>query len=83
MTFLRIPGYNTVFKNRPKGRVGGVVNFVRDSLYFTERTDLNLYDNDRMQSLFIEVTDITFGKKVINVIYHSPGIYISLFNNAF
>ena len=80
---MRIPGYNTVFKNRPKGRSGGVVIFVRDSLYFTERNYLNLYDNDSMESLFIAVTDVNFSKKIIGAIYRSPGNNISLFNIAF
>ena len=82
MTFLSIPGYNTVFKNRPNGRRGVVAIFVRDSVYFTERTDLNLYDNDSMESLFIEVTDINSGKNIIGAIYRSPENDISLFSNA-
>ena len=53
------------------------------SLYFTEQTDLNLSDNNSMESLFIEVTDVSFGKKIIGAIYRQPGNDISLFNNAF
>ena len=36
-----------------------------------------------MESLFIEVTDINFGKKIIGAIYRPPGNFISVFNNAF
>ena len=36
-----------------------------------------------MESLFIEVTDINFGKKIIDAIYRPPGNYISLVDNAF
>ena len=36
-----------------------------------------------MESLFIEVTDINFGKKIIGAIYRPSGNDISLFNNAF
>ena len=53
-----------------------------DSLYFTERTDLNIYDNDSIELVFIEVTDVSFCKKIIGDIYRPPGNYIALFNIA-
>ena len=41
-SLLIIPGYNSIFKNRLKGRRGGVALFVRQSLAYSVRRDLRI-----------------------------------------
>ena len=51
-TFLTIPGYRGLFKNRIDSRDGGVTLFIDDSLSlsYSERNDLNVFAGDEFES---------------------------------
>ena len=80
---LLIPGYNSILKNRPKGRGGGVALFIRQSLTYSIRKDLDLFDNEDLESLFIELNDINFGTKIIGAVYRTPVNCIDTFMSSF
>ena len=81
---LLIPGYNSIFKNRPKGRGGGVSLFIRQLLTYSIRKDLDIFDkNEDLESLFIELNDINFGTKIISAVYRPPGNCIDTFMSSF
>ena len=82
-SLLIIPGYNSTLKNRLKGRDGGVALFVRQSLTYSVRNDLGVFDNEDLESVFIDLNDINFGRKVIGAIYCPPGNCIDMFMSSF
>ena len=61
-SLLIIPRYNSISKNRLKGRDGGVALFVRQSLTYSVCNDLSVFDNEDLESVFIELNDINFGR---------------------
>ena len=73
-SLLIIPGYNSIFKNRLKGRVGGVVLFVRQSLTYSVRNDFGVFDNEDLESFFIVLNDINFGRN--HLCYIPPTWYL-------
>ena len=81
-SLLIIPGYNSIFKNRLKGRGDGVALFVRQSLTYSVRNDLGVFDNEDRESVFIELNDINFGRKIVDAIYRPPGNCIDMFMSS-
>lgn len=51
---VKIDGYNFVYKNRSAKTGGGVGLYVSDHLDFRIRTDIYAYEDEVMESLFIE-----------------------------
>lgn len=51
--YVQIPGYNTVFKNRIGKKGGGVGFYLKETLSFKVRNDLNKH-HDSLEVLFVE-----------------------------
>ena len=83
MSLLNIPGYNSTFKNRTSERGGGVALFVRNCFKFTVRDDLSAFNNDYFESIFIVLTNITLGNRIIGAVYRPPGYSPGLFMIGF
>ena len=71
-TLLLLSGYVGISKNRPKSRKGGVAVFVRDSISFSKRLDLDIYDNEDFESICIDIDDKKIAKHTIGAIYRPP-----------
>ena len=52
--YVRIPGYNTAFRNRENKKGGGVGFYVKDHLSFTLRNDITKMD-DSIETIWIKV----------------------------
>ena len=60
-----------------------MAQFVRQSLTYSVRNDLSVYDNEDLESVFIELKDINFGRKIIGAVYRPPGNCIDMFMFSF
>jgi exonuclease III len=78
-----IPGYNSVMVNRTDGRGGGVALFILDTVSFIKRTDLSMLANADFECVFVELTNVQFGNKIVGAVYHPPGRNLDLFNTGF
>ena len=77
-----IPGYNFIEKPRNEKTGGGVGIFCQNSIQFTLRDDLSLF-NEYLESVFIEIPSDAFhiGQTVlIGTIYRPPGMDLYQFN---
>ena len=83
MSLLIIPGYNSTFKNRTSGRGGCVALFVRNCFKFTVGNDMSAFNNDYIESIFIELTNTFLGNRIIGAVYRSPGYSPDLFMIGF
>jgi hypothetical protein len=84
-SFLTIPGYHGIFKNRPTGIGGGVAIFIKDLFSYSERSELCISNNCNIESLFIEIfsTSTNLNKRIIGVVYRPPGNDLDSFLTAF
>jgi len=53
---FNIPGYNFVYKNRKTNCRGGVAIYIKDSIKFSNRPDLEINHDGEFESIFIEAT---------------------------
>ena len=75
-------GYNREHQSRSNKRGGGVALLIKDSIQYTPRTDLSVF-NDNIKSVFIEIDkdDIHYDTPVIvGVVYRPPGFNVTTFN---
>lgn len=77
-----IPGFNHVVRSRD-GRGGGVALYIDNALSFTERADLTNNYNSNFECIFVEISDATFGNKVVGAVYRPPGCDIAQFRLGF
>ena len=82
-SLLIIPGYNSISKNRLNGKGVGVALFVRQSLTYSVRNDLGVFYNEDLESVFIGLNDINFGRKIVGAIHRPPGNCIDMFMSSF
>ena len=82
---FNLQSYNFVEKHRSQRIGGGIGLYIRENLEYSERNDLNVF-NDIVECLFIEVT-IIFNNLpkniVIGVVYRPPGQDINQFIELF
>ena len=79
-----IDGYNMVSKYRMSKKGGGVCLYIRKSISYTLRIDLDAM-NDCIEAKFIEIDRDAFRTSqdiVIGVIYRPPNTDLSLFNET-
>ena len=69
---VNIDGYNFVYKNRSAKTGGGVGLYVSDNLDFRIRTDIYVYEDDVMESLFIEIIRSYERNVIVGIIYRPP-----------
>ena len=50
---------------------------------YSVRNDLGVFYNEDLESVFIELNDINFGRKIIGAIYRPPGNCIDMFMSYF
>lgn len=81
--FLHIPGYNRILQSRSNKSGGGVAIFIKDHLSFTARKDLNLFNNDFCELLFVDIALTLRDKVTVGVIYRPPGDNLSIFNDHY
>ena len=77
-----VQGFNSVFASRKNKAGGGVALLIREGLVYRERSDLNVFLEGDVESLFIEIVR-EGGKKnvVVGVVYRPPSGNITLFND--
>ena len=68
---FKINGYNFVCRNRSKPR-GGVALYIKASIHFSERTDLNMNIEGEFESIFIEAKSNNH-IFIVGEIYRTPG----------
>lgn len=81
---FKLPKHDAVHCVRENRSGGGVSLFIHEAYVFKTRTDLSLKsDKFEVESVFIELSDISSGKNIIiGVIYHPPDSVIKDFNEC-
>ena len=77
-----LDGYSIESSHRAYRKGGGVALYLRDSLMYKLRHDLDIYD-DVMESKFVEIQKGSIGATrdaIVGVIYRPPNTDVSLFN---
>ena len=75
---MKIDGYVLVRRDRGNGKRGeGVCQFIRDTLFFTERCDLN---NDLLEAKWIDLS-LKSEKITIGCVYRPPNSDMNYFNS--
>ena len=69
---VNIDSYNFVYKNRSAKTGGGVGLYVSDNLDFRIRTDIYAYEDEVMESLFIEIIWSHERNVIVGIIYRPP-----------
>jgi hypothetical protein len=80
-----LDNYNHESFYRTNRRGGGVSLFIKDSISYTVRSDLNVF-NDDAETLFVEVGKCVFNSDkniIVAVIYRAPNREINSFNETF
>ena len=80
-SLYNIVGYNHVYKYREKKSGGGVSMYIKESLHYTSREDLSIFNNI-IESVFIEIQKDNFNTPhniLIGTIYRPPNKDIKLF----
>ena len=77
---VAVQGYNVVCASRKKKAGGGVALLLREGLVFKERSDLNVFLEGDVESLFIELIR-EGGKKnaIVGVVYRPPSGNVAAF----
>jgi len=79
---LNIPGYKLYNKNRPSKRGGGVAAYIKESLCFVARNDLDQYYSDEFEFLCVKVLQGKFHNNIV-VIYRPPNANIAVFTDTY
>ena len=69
---VNIDGYNFVYKNRSAKTSGGVGLYVSDNQDFRIRTHIYAYEDEVMDSLFIEISRPHERNVIVGIIYRPP-----------
>ena len=72
---FQIPGYKLVSRNRINMTRGGVGIYIKDTIQFKRRSDLDIFVEGEFESVFIETTSTT-RKTVVGTIYRPPNTNI-------
>ena len=59
---------------------GGALLYIADHLPYQRRNDLNLYEKNYLESIFIEITNPTKRKIIVGCIYQNPTMDLNEFN---
>ena len=74
LDFVSVPGYNTVFRNRESIKGGGVGAYIRNSINFKHRKDIENLQPD-LEHLWIEIPGRNrHSKALVGVMYRSTRI---------
>lgn len=74
-----IENYSFVHNSRPDKTGGGVGLFIKESINFKSRQDLDLNNYNIMESIFIELLKTNESNVIIGTIYRPPNADIDLF----
>ncbi len=66
-----IPGYKFVCKNRTYAKRGGVGIYVRDTIKFSMKEDISLFEESKFESIFIEA-ETKDKSTIVGEIYRIP-----------
>ena len=69
---IDIVGYKTPVSTPTESTKGGVLIYVKKSLNFKPRNDLNIYKAKELESIFIEIINEKESNDVVGVIYRHP-----------
>ena len=75
-----IEGYNFIHKCRSSKAGGGVGIYIKSDVVFKQRPDLDFYDSDILESIFVEILRPNQSNIVIGTIYRQPNTNVDLFN---
>uniref|UniRef100_UPI00398F88A5 uncharacterized protein n=1 Tax=Pristiophorus japonicus TaxID=55135 RepID=UPI00398F88A5 len=68
---LNIQGYLTIQKDRQEGKGGGVALLIKDDIRAVVRDDIG-YNEQNVESLWVEIKDSKGKKSLVGVVYRSP-----------
>ena len=77
LDYVTLPGYTALFRNREGARGGGVGVYIKDSIQFKRRKDIEMYQPE-MEHLWIEIQERNkHSKALIGVIFRSERVGLS------
>ena len=81
-TNIQLPGFN--IEHMPsKSANGGALLYLRDTINYKLRPDLNVEKEKELESIFIEIFQKTSKNVIIGCIYRHPCMHLKEFNNLF
>jgi exonuclease III len=78
---FNLNNYNFVCSNKANRKGGGVGFYISNNLNYKLRTDLNIYEEGIIESLFIEVISTTSKNIILGNIYRPPSGNFEIFEN--
>ena len=78
---FNLNNYNFVCSNRANRKGGGVGFYISNNLNYKLRTDLNIYEEGIIESLFIEIISTTSKNIILGNIYRPPSGNFEIFEN--
>ena len=77
---VKIPGFTHVSNYRKNKKGGGVTILIRDGISYRRRTDLDVFDEGLMESIFIEVRSKNGKQMIFGSLYKPPNVGIDQFS---
>ena len=77
-----IDGYNFIHNDRIDRRGGGVALYIKSSINYVIRDDLNRHLTNDAETIFIEVQNGNQANVIIGIIYRPPDNQLASFNNS-
>ena len=79
---MKITGYTSICASRKTKAGGGTALLIREGLTYRERTDISVFIEGTLETLFVEIVRGEGRKNaIIGVVYRPPGADLSLVNN--
>ena len=77
-----LPGYRNPIHTFTEASKGGVCIYVLDDIDFKPRNDLKIYENKKIESLFIEIINKNEPNSIVGVLYRHPTMDMDDFNEV-
>ena len=77
---VKIPGYTHMGNYRKEKKGGGVSILVQEGIPYVRRSDLDIFDEGKIESIFIEVLSKNGKKIIVGSMYRPPNTDIHQFS---
>ena len=81
-TNIQLPGFNIEYM-QSKSKNGGTLLYIRDTINYKLRPDLNVEKGKKVELIFIEIHQKTSKNVIIGCIYRHPRVHPKEFNDLF
>ena len=78
---ININGYHVPLSTPTNANKGGVIIYVANHINYKPRKDLHIYDDKKLESVFIEIINDKKSNEIIGVIYRHPLMDMNEFND--